>query len=144
MEYVLMGFVLAIIRIISSPIPFISGWLSDIYNRKKVIVFSLIVRIPLFILISRLQLYPTLVVIGVNSIISGFAFPVINTSVQDIVKKEKAGTALGFVNTLAQIGSFVGPLLASFILEYTESYILTFDIGAFLVLLSIIFILMTN
>lgn len=119
---------------LSEAIPFISttlfaGYAADIYNRKKILVFStwllaacslllMLVDINRQTLFSRYGVLPFYGVIGISGIARAFIAPTTQAIQARIIPRGLYSNAATWSSNIFQIGAVSGPLLGGIILEH--------------------------
>ncbi|WP_461612245.1 MFS transporter [Clostridium sp. Marseille-QA1073] len=103
----------------------IAGVIADWFDRKKIIVLLDMlngIMIGIFAIIYKinggLSLLHIYVIVILMSIISTLFNPAINTVIPTLVKKEELVDANGINSFIMNLGNFIAPLLAGFLLGF--------------------------
>lgn len=104
--------------LISFPLPFLLGWLSDRFDRKKVLILGyLLAIIGLLLLAGSSQLWHFWLVSIFTGITVGTNSSVGNALVADLIPSESRGKGLALFSATVWIGGMIGFALAGLMLQ---------------------------
>ena len=105
------------------------GGLASKIGNKRVIISCLAVQILVLLLLSRAEsLYAFYVVAVVYGLAYGGMFPVVPTLASSFFGTKAIGAIYGAINTAYTCGGAIGPLLAGYIFDVTDSYFTIFSV----------------
>lgn len=115
-----------------------AGYYSDVYGRKPIVVFGLLVS---GIFTALMGMWDTTVVVMVGSFFGGFGSGCIQPSQQgavaDIVGDRPGSRVVSFFQMSADFGQILGPVLAGFMIDYS-GYLLAYGFsGAILIAVAV-------
>jgi DHA1 family multidrug resistance protein-like MFS transporter len=120
------GILLTVAAVCTSVLTFPSGWLSDRIGRKWPIMSCLILSaIAVMLIPSQINmdgLIPIMILYGSATGLQGSiaAWPA------DVAPQDKLGTAMGIYRVIGDSGMFLGPIIVSYITEYTGGMTVSF------------------
>jgi MFS family permease len=118
--------------LVSFPLPFLMGWLSDRFDRKKILIFGyLLVILGLLLLAVSSQLWHFWLVSFLAGITVGANQSVGNALVADLISSESRGKGLALFSATVWIGGIVGFALAGLMLQ-NLTLLLSCTIGSLL------------
>jgi DHA1 family multidrug resistance protein-like MFS transporter len=120
------GIILMVAAVVTSVLTFPSGWLSDKIGRKKPIMTCL------FLSTAAVLLIPLQTSLG--GLLGIMAFYGLATGLQgsiaawpaDVAPKDKLGTSMGFYRVIGDIGMVLGPIVVTYVADYTGNSTITF------------------
>jgi sugar phosphate permease len=128
-----MGFMAAVPYVIAFFSTMIGGYLMDkVFNHKTkpVALLSYLLAVPILFYIGKIETGNTTLLI-IMLILNGFfvnmVWGVINAYPQIRYPKHLVGRAVGFANGIGQLGAFLSPLIAGFLVTTSESGQILYD-----------------
>lgn len=119
------GIVLTGAAVASALVVFPSGWFSDRVGRKRPMMLSLLTVGLISLLIPYTTTFTSLLTVALlYGVAEGFQGPVFAYAV-DVSPQDKLGTAMGLNSIITDIGTVVGPVLATYISEAYNPTIVT-------------------
>jgi MFS family permease len=123
--------------LISMPLPFLMGWLSDRINRKTILVLGYLSGFAaLALMIFSNELWHFWIVFILQGIAVGSNSSIGNAWVSDLIPGESLGKGLALFGSTTWIGGIVGFALTGFILQ-NLGFLYTCIIGGILALASV-------
>ncbi len=111
-----------------------SGYLSDRFGRKRIILLGLILEAPCFFAYTLVDSFAAILVVGfLDAFGAGLTWTTLIVLLAEIVQPEYRGVAIGLYRTFMDVGGVLGPLLFMAIAT-TFGMGLPFLVGALLLL----------
>jgi MFS family permease len=127
--------------LISMPLPFLMGWLSDRIDRKTFLVLGyLSAFIALTLLAFSNALWHFWLVFILQGIAVGSNSSIGNAWVTDLIPRESLGKGLALYGSTVWIGGIIGSALAGYMLQ-NLGFVLTFIIGGCLGLAAVVLLI---
>jgi sugar phosphate permease len=107
--------------VLASPV---SGWISDILgNRKKIMIGSYLLAIPLTVLFGYQKSLTMLIAVGfIYGFISYCANPHLSLMIAEAAGKSRAATATGISNVMFQLSAMIGPFVLGWSIDVTKNF----------------------
>ena len=114
-----LGFLVAASTITGIPGKFISGGLSDIYGRRRLLILgSLVFAILPFTYFLAKSYWSLLIIRFLHGSATAILGPVANATVADLAKSSERGLKIGTFGTATKIGTTLGPWLCGILLSW--------------------------
>jgi MFS family permease len=89
-----------------------SGYLTDRFGRKRIIILGLIVETPCMIAYTFLNAFPFILICGfIDALGAGLTWTTLTVFLADVVDPASRGLALGLYRTFMDVGGIIGPII---------------------------------
>lgn len=89
-----------------------SGYLTDRFGRKRIIVLGLLVETPCLIAYTFLSAFPLIIICGfIDALGAGLTWTTLTVFLADVVDPASRGLALGLYRTFMDVGGILGPVV---------------------------------
>ncbi len=116
--------------------------LSDIYGRRIIYIFDILLFAFGSIIITVSNTYPILLIgRAIQGLGAGGIFPVASAVIGDTIPKEKQGMALGLIGSVFGLAFILGPIIGGFLLMYNWRWIFAINIPIAILIIAFSFLI---